>query len=101
MSNRCPKCGASWNGLQYACGSQDSLFTGFVQSEQCLADEKAPEFETINEQPVYDVQLSKEEASVSKPVVVMEASEPPVEVMEIALQAQAAARQKAINKAKV
>lgn len=44
---KCPKCGAEWNGINFECGSKDSLFTGFVQSEACLENEKAPEFETI------------------------------------------------------
>ncbi len=47
MANTCPKCGASWNGLEYACGSKDELFTGFVQSEKCLADDKTGDFETM------------------------------------------------------
>ncbi len=49
MANTCPKCGASWNGLEYACGSKDELFTGFVQSEKCLADDKTGDFETISD----------------------------------------------------
>ncbi len=64
MANLCPKCGASWNGLQYACGSKDELFTGFVQSEKCLADEQAPEFETIQEKSAFDRQCAERQATV-------------------------------------
>ena len=48
MTDTCPKCGAPWTGSQYACGSTNNpMYRGFTQSEECLAKERAPEFEVV------------------------------------------------------